>query len=357
MNNRVAAIGHVGDSRLLVLRAGNIVDQTRDHNVREMGRRLGWETVGPTSGDPNASKLTRSLDQPLDGPEDIRTINIEQDDLILLCTDGVSQHLPEAPGSLFAGQADNDTVLIERVRELVAEAALQRQDNFTAIAIKLGAGEFRGVEASAAEDIREAIKSDAPVVAETYGRGNRMWRALDMNVLDVRQARSVLPMLAGVLVSMVLLAAVGVHYIRHTRADRATAQSITGMRIALEAESQRAGDLRSQVAGLMKTAEALMLEEAQELDAIRTAAAHSRFLRRYLEGPFSAHLKVQSVAAVQNELADLRMAHQSAMSTKNLTQLSKFLKDYGSGPFSNDPLVSEVRAVLAKANHGREMEW
>ena len=182
MNDAEAAIGHVGDSRLVVLRSGRIVDQTRDHNVREMLRQAGRTDAPPAVDDPDASKLTRTLDQPLEGAEAVRKIPLQSGDLVLLCSDGVSQHLPESDGSIIDLDAD-DTVLIECVRTMVDRAALARQDNYTAIAVKLGGSGVRGAHAR---------PTDAPPDAATKSaagwRGQIAKRLRLMNAEFIRRS-------------------------------------------------------------------------------------------------------------------------------------------------------------------------
>lgn len=71
LDNRAALIGHVGDSRVYLLRAGKLHQLTKDHGVGNMiTRAIG---VGPGSS------------------PDLDVIDLEPNDVLLLCTDGLTR--------------------------------------------------------------------------------------------------------------------------------------------------------------------------------------------------------------------------------------------------------------------------
>lgn len=137
LKGKNGVVCHVGDSPLYQFRDGTLVHRTRDHNVRELKRAVsGFAAILP-SADPDASKLTRSLGEALEADaEDVFSpLEVEPGDLLLLCSDGVSQHIPEDdPGGWVSGVRDEGQ-LVERSRSTVLAANEPRQDNYTAIGI------------------------------------------------------------------------------------------------------------------------------------------------------------------------------------------------------------------------------
>jgi PPM family protein phosphatase len=139
VKGRVATVSHAGDSVLYQFRAGRLIYRTQDHNVREMKRAVNGSTPLPATRDADASQLTRSLGQPLDDGvyDTFNRLSVQPGDLILLCSDGVSNHIPfDNPGG-WAAAIKDEAELIDRVRSCVLTANEPRQDNYTALAISV----------------------------------------------------------------------------------------------------------------------------------------------------------------------------------------------------------------------------
>lgn len=130
-------VGHAGDSPLYQFRKGKLVHRTRDHNIRELKRAVTGTAALPQAMDPDASQLTRSLGSPLDDDaEDVFSpLELRTGDLMLLCSDGVSQHIPEDEPGAWAAKIKTEAQLIEQARHVVTTANRSRQDNYTAVAI------------------------------------------------------------------------------------------------------------------------------------------------------------------------------------------------------------------------------
>ena len=134
-----AIVGHVGDSRIYRVRGHDIEQLSRDHS-------LAWEVAAasgqndPTQGAnlPSVPKniITRSmgphsdLDIDLEGP-----FPVEQNDLFILCSDGLSGTLSDEEIALFASELS-----LEEATAAVVGLALVRgaPDNTTVIIIKAG---------------------------------------------------------------------------------------------------------------------------------------------------------------------------------------------------------------------------
>jgi protein phosphatase len=129
-------IAHVGDSRIYLLRDGELVQLTEDHSfVMEQVRR-GVLTVEEAKHSSAQHIITRALGTGDDSPPDLAEFPAQEGDLLLLTTDGILRHvedgeirtilsqIPSLQGAcdtlvdaaLEAGGEDNATCLLLRVR-------------------------------------------------------------------------------------------------------------------------------------------------------------------------------------------------------------------------------------------------
>jgi serine/threonine protein phosphatase PrpC len=131
---------HVGDSTLYQFRDGRLLFRSQPHNVRELMRGVSDGPSGTKpSDDPDSSRLTRSLSEALEeGQSDaISSISLKAGDLLVLCSDGVSNHIPEDGISDWLAGVDEQPQLSELLERTVESAADPRQDNFTAISVSV----------------------------------------------------------------------------------------------------------------------------------------------------------------------------------------------------------------------------
>lgn len=140
VKGRIGFVCHAGDSVLFQFRDGRLIYRTRDHNVRELKRSVSGLLPLSAVDDPDASTLTRSLGDPLqdDATDTVNKLDLRTNDLLLLCSDGVSQHIPAEDPGAWANATRDEAELLERARRTVADARQPRQDNYTAIAIQIG---------------------------------------------------------------------------------------------------------------------------------------------------------------------------------------------------------------------------
>ena len=132
----MAITGHVGDTRMYLKRDEKLYPLTRDHSfVNEMVSR-GALSAEEALHHPMANVLTRAVGPQANVAADTNVLDIYEDDLFFLCSDGVSKGVDE-PGMLTAlgaptlkaacqvivdaanaaGGDDNATVVMARVRE------------------------------------------------------------------------------------------------------------------------------------------------------------------------------------------------------------------------------------------------
>lgn len=86
---------HVGDSRLYHLRSGCRLVRTRDHSAAQMLLELGEIDEGEVADHPAQSCLYRSLGSEQTPRPDVGAGQVEADDMFVLCSDGVWEHIRE----------------------------------------------------------------------------------------------------------------------------------------------------------------------------------------------------------------------------------------------------------------------
>jgi serine/threonine protein phosphatase PrpC len=137
IENNIATIGHVGDSRLYRLTPdGRLLRETEDHSVVEEEVRAGRMTAEQAANHPSKNIISRALGAE-DGVEvDLKVMEVEDGTQFLLCTDGITRHIPDYElRQLMILHEDMATlcgILKERCYERGAE------DNLTAVVVRVG---------------------------------------------------------------------------------------------------------------------------------------------------------------------------------------------------------------------------
>lgn len=133
-----AEITHIGDSRAYLLKGGELSPITEDHSLVAELVRSGDLTRAQAAEHPQKNLITRALGANEDVEADTTTLKVEAGDRLLLCSDGLTDMVPEdriasilsdSPGNpepparrllsaaLEAGGADNVTIIIADVKE------------------------------------------------------------------------------------------------------------------------------------------------------------------------------------------------------------------------------------------------
>ena len=126
------AVGHVGDSRVYLLRRGTLVRVTHDHSYVEELVDSGQITADEARTHPSRSIITRALGSDPDMYADHFSLEVNNGDRIILCSDGLSSMIPDSDiesvavsaaspqqaadnlvaAALTAGGSDNVTVIV-----------------------------------------------------------------------------------------------------------------------------------------------------------------------------------------------------------------------------------------------------
>jgi protein phosphatase len=95
LNDRIASVAHVGDSRAYLWHRGSIEALTRDHSLVEMqvGSGILDRDVSLRSEEQNV--LVRALGREPDVEVDLTEVAVQPGDYLLLCTDGLTRMVPE----------------------------------------------------------------------------------------------------------------------------------------------------------------------------------------------------------------------------------------------------------------------
>src|ERR671917_1753478 len=96
LDGRQATIGHVGDSRLYRLTPdGRLERETEDHSVVEEEVRAGRMSPEQALNHPSRNVISRALGAEQSVEVDMRTFDVEEGTAFLLCSDGITRHLPD----------------------------------------------------------------------------------------------------------------------------------------------------------------------------------------------------------------------------------------------------------------------
>ena len=141
------AVAHVGDSRIYVLRHGTLVRVTHDHSYVEELVDSGQITADEARTHPSRSIITRALGSDPDMYADHFSLEVNNGDRIILCSDGLSSMISDSEleavavssatpqqaadnlvaAALTAGGSDNVTVVVVDVlNDGLADAARRR---------------------------------------------------------------------------------------------------------------------------------------------------------------------------------------------------------------------------------------
>lgn len=130
-----AVVAHVGDSRLYLLRDGRLSQVTFDHTAMAELVRLGVLDADDARNGQFGHVLSRSLGSDPDVEPDVLPLTLQHDDRLLLCSDGLSDHVHSESDLLV----DFDAPLQEIPDSLVNFAnAAGGHDNVTVVVVEMG---------------------------------------------------------------------------------------------------------------------------------------------------------------------------------------------------------------------------
>ena len=133
-----ACVAHVGDSRVYVLRGGNLQQITNDHSWVEEQVRAGTMTATAARQHPWRNVVTRALSGGEDPEVDVTQVQPVQSERYLLCSDGLFSVVPDEQIAALLGTPG---VSLEDVCQKLIDAANAAggPDNITALVLEVNA--------------------------------------------------------------------------------------------------------------------------------------------------------------------------------------------------------------------------
>jgi PPM family protein phosphatase len=130
----VAEVAHVGDSRAYLLRSGSLSPVTEDHSLVAELVRSGDLTRAQAAEHPQKNLITRALGAEDDVEVDTAVLAVEAGDRFLLCSDGLTDMVPEDRISEILSESPSDP---ERAARRLLSAALEAggTDNVTVVVV------------------------------------------------------------------------------------------------------------------------------------------------------------------------------------------------------------------------------
>jgi serine/threonine protein phosphatase PrpC len=138
LDGKTATIGHVGDSRLYRLTPeGQLIRETEDHSVVEEEVRAGRMTPEQAANHPSKNVISRALGAENDVEVDMKTIEVEDGTEFLLCTDGITRHIPDYELRQLLIVNEDLSIVCEELKKRCFERGAE--DNLTAVMVRIGA--------------------------------------------------------------------------------------------------------------------------------------------------------------------------------------------------------------------------
>jgi PPM family protein phosphatase len=138
-----AVVSHVGDSRCYLVRKGIAKQITQDHTWVNEQKKMGLISSDEIAQSESRHVLIRSLGPEMFVSPDTTALSIQPGDVLVLCSDGLHDEMPEATIASIVSQNKNAE---EIAQELVARAVeIDGNDNTTAQVIRVRSVEQVGM--------------------------------------------------------------------------------------------------------------------------------------------------------------------------------------------------------------------
>ena len=152
-----AEVAHVGDSRAYLLRGEDLRSLTEDHSLVSELIRSGELTRAEASHHPQKNLITRALGAGEEIEVDTSTLGVEAGDRLLLCSDGLSDMVPEDLIRSILVESSGDPETPAR-RLLSAALDAGGSDNVTAVVADVK--EYEAPERAADEGAADEVSGD-----------------------------------------------------------------------------------------------------------------------------------------------------------------------------------------------------
>jgi len=136
VNNNIATIGHVGDSRLYRVDSnGTLYRETQDHSVVEEEVRAGRMTPEQAANHPSRNIISRALGAEPSVEVDLKTIMFEPNTTFLICSDGITRHISDDEINALLFSSHQPSEICQRMKEICYDRGAE--DNLTAVIVRV----------------------------------------------------------------------------------------------------------------------------------------------------------------------------------------------------------------------------
>jgi len=136
-------LAHLGDSRIYLFRQERLAQLTEDHSVIALLLRYGEITPEQARTHPARGQLSRYVGMQGEVSPDVQAVPLQHGDRLLLCTDGLTNMLPDAQiGHLLRINAEPEAACQALVH---AACAAGGTDNITAMVVNYGRRELHAL--------------------------------------------------------------------------------------------------------------------------------------------------------------------------------------------------------------------
>lgn len=115
LTEHAAIIAHVGDSRAYLLRNGVLNQITKDHSMVQYLVDIGKITPEEALVHPDKNVITRAVGVEADVKADVDIVDVEDGDVFIICTDGLSGYVSESEILSLAKSCNNICELPEKL--------------------------------------------------------------------------------------------------------------------------------------------------------------------------------------------------------------------------------------------------
>jgi PPM family protein phosphatase len=146
-------LAHLGDSRIYLLRDEKFEQMTKDHTLANMLLRMGRISKESAKTHPGRNRLTRYIGVRPTVPPDIQAVKLKEDDIFLLCSDGlwgvvpddeisriITEGLKQVTTERKMGEKDGTADCLQKACNQLIKVANDGggPDNITAVIVKIG---------------------------------------------------------------------------------------------------------------------------------------------------------------------------------------------------------------------------
>ncbi len=136
MEGMRAVIAHVGDSRVYRFDGRKLFCETEDHSEVNDAVRAGTLTPAQAATHPHRNVINRALGAAADVEADFKVLTLEPRTSFLLCSDGITRHVPNEELEKLMASGSHPNIICERLKELCF--ARGAEDNLTAVIVDCG---------------------------------------------------------------------------------------------------------------------------------------------------------------------------------------------------------------------------